>query len=84
MHHDLKLHPKHFFTKALTLKSWEIRRFDRPFKTDDTVTFHEWSPDRNCYEGGRIGPFRIQGPIVTEAPGLQGGYCIFQHSPYPE
>lgn len=80
-HHDLKLHPQHYNAKRRGWKVWEIRRNDRDFQTGDIATFREWDPAISEYTGApALGPFQIIGPVVTEAAGLEPGFCIFQHT----
>lgn len=53
-HHDLKSWPEHFAPLVARKKNFEIRRNDRDFQVDDSVTLHEYIPGENCYTGDAL------------------------------
>jgi ribosomal protein S17 len=50
-HHDLKILPGLFKDLIEGRKRHEVRKFDRDFKTGDTVTLHEFQPIGQTYSG---------------------------------
>ena len=51
MIHELKILP-HFFTDVINgEKTFEIRKFDRPFHKGDLLALNEYDTDRKCYTG---------------------------------
>ncbi len=45
MRHDLKTHPGPFQAVWDGRKTFEIRKFDRPFAVGDVLLLREWDPD---------------------------------------
>ena len=51
MIHELKILP-HFFTDVIKgEKTFEIRKYDRPFHKGDLLALNEYDGDRKCYTG---------------------------------
>ena len=51
MIHELKILP-HFFREVISgRKTFEIRKFDRPFRKDDLLALNEYDTDRKRYTG---------------------------------
>jgi len=46
MHHDLKIWPQYFAAVQDGSKTFEIRKNDRGFQKGDTVTLHEYDPNK--------------------------------------
>lgn len=44
-HHELKIQPVYFEKVYDRTKTFEVRKNDRDFKSGDTVSLNEWSPD---------------------------------------
>lgn len=66
MHHDIKIWPQYFSRVVDGSKTFEIRDNDRAYQTGDTVTLHEWDPEKGDskniakgYTGDKTGPYRI-------------------------
>jgi Domain of unknown function (DUF3850) len=49
--HELKSWPNFFDDVRLCLKTFEIRKGDRPFKVGDRLILKEWDPERESYTG---------------------------------
>lgn len=47
--HDLKITPRYFDAVANGAKTFEVRRYDRPYREGDTIRLREWDPERNQY-----------------------------------
>ena len=76
MHHDLKCWPEPFKEAIEGRKRYEVRKFDRDFKTGDTVTLHEFDPVSGNYSGRSAG--WVIGYVTK--PGewlLPEGVCVF-------
>lgn len=53
-HHDLKIWPVYFEQVKAKKKTFEVRKNDRNFKKDDTVTLKEWDPTTEAYTGEEL------------------------------
>ena len=51
MIHELKTHPKHFEKVLSGEKSFEVRKFDRPFHVGDLLALNEYNPETKTYTG---------------------------------
>ena len=64
-------------------KTFELRKFDRPFKPSDTLVLQEWDVDKEEYTGQEL-HFTIS-YVLAEAEkfGLKKGYCAIGLKPAP-
>lgn len=46
MGHDLKILPEYFKEVIKGIKTFEIRKNDRPYQVGDTLVLHEWENGR--------------------------------------
>lgn len=51
MDHELKIWPEFFADLVSGVKTYEVRRDDRPFNVRDTIHWREWDPSRQEYTG---------------------------------
>ena len=51
MIHELKILPRFFADVIKGEKTFEIRKFDRPFHKGDLLALNEYDADRKCYTG---------------------------------
>lgn len=51
MTHELKIYPEHFKDVISGRKSFEVRKFDRPFHEGDLIALNEFNPEAKCYTG---------------------------------
>lgn len=51
MIHELKILPKYFADVISGEKTFEIRKFDRPFHKGDLLALNEYDAERKCYTG---------------------------------
>ncbi len=51
MIHELKTTPNYFDDVISGRKSFEVRKFDRPFHVSDLLALNEYDPKRRCYTG---------------------------------
>ena len=75
MIHELKTWPAFFEQVVTNVKSYELRRNDRPFRVRDELYLREWDPDKKIYTSryARVTVTHVlQGPIL----GLQAGWVI--------
>jgi hypothetical protein len=76
MTHALKTWPEFYAPIASGLKTFELRKDDRPFTLGDTVLLQEYNPETEQYTGKEL-KFEI-GFILRDAVkmGLKPGFCI--------
>lgn len=51
MIHELKILPNYFADVRLGIKTFEIRKFDRPFHKGDLLALNEYNAETKCYTG---------------------------------
>ena len=51
MIHELKILPKYFADVISGRKTFEIRKFDRPFHEGDLLALNEYNAESKCYTG---------------------------------
>ena len=51
MIHELKIYPEHFKNVLSGEKSFEVRKFDRPFQVGDLLALNEYNPETKLYTG---------------------------------
>ena len=54
MTHALKTWPEFYEAIDSGEKTFEVRRFDRPFKVGDTLLLQEWEPTNQVYTGREL------------------------------
>lgn len=76
MTHALKCWPEYFKALDNGTKSFELRKDDRPFHTEDKIILQEYDPKTEKYTGEEL-TFRIS-YILRDASkfGLKPGFCI--------
>lgn len=67
--HELKCWPEYFRAIKRGVKTFEIRRNDRDFKTGDILILEEWDPDEEEYTGDQITAF-VKYAMHNDAVGL--------------
>lgn len=75
MTHALKTWPEYFKEVVDGNKTFEIRKFDRPFKVGDRLLLQEYNPNHPGYTGNEI-EFTIGYILDNPDFGLKKGYCI--------
>lgn len=82
--HDLKIWPTFFEEIAMGLKTWELRKDDRPFAKGDWLRLREWDPIEGEYTGRsylvpvlNVHRTRGDGPLRFVYP----GYCLLSLGP---
>ena len=80
MEHELKCWPEYFQAVQSGEKTFEVRRFDRPFAVGDILLLREWDPKSGDYTGREI-RCRISYLLdLTYLPGedhpIYGGYVV--------
>lgn len=73
--HRLKTWPKFFRAVRSGRKTFEVRRFDRPFRSQDRLLLEEWDPDTGKYTGAQITK-RITYIMKGGAFGIAADYCV--------
>ena len=51
MIHELKILPQYFADVIKGTKTFEIRKYDRPFHKGDLLALNEFDAERKCYTG---------------------------------
>ena len=52
--HDLKCWPEYFEAVARNEKTFEVRKWDRPYRVEDTLWLREWDKEKLDYTGRSI------------------------------
>lgn len=81
MKHSLKTIQPYFNQVGDDLKTFEIRKTDRPYRVGDTLILQEYDPVLETYSGKQIS--REVTSVLINAPdfGLMDGYCIMSIKP---
>ncbi len=76
MLHALKTIQPYFNQVKAGDKTFELRKFDRPYKQGDNIVLQEWDNEKNEYTGEELS-FTIS-YVLCDVPkfGLKDGYCI--------
>lgn len=72
--HDIKSWPESFTAILTGRKRFEVRRFDRPYRTGDQVLLHEWDPLVDYT--GRKATYLIG--FIQHGPPMPPGWCAFE------
>jgi len=76
MTHTLKTWPEYFEAVIKGDKTFEVRRFDRPFKVGDKLILQEWDNEKEQYTGREhavIITYILQGDVKF---GLSPDFCV--------
>lgn len=73
--HKLKIWPEFFSAIKLGVKSFEIRKNDRDFKTGDTLQLMEWEPIKKHFTDREM-ICEIKYIMHDGNMGLKKGYCV--------
>lgn len=82
MIHELKTWPSYFEQVRCGMKTFEIRRDDRPFAEGDMLDLREWDPALSRYTGRKI---TVSVTLALRGePIIPAGYCAMQiaHIPF--
>ena len=74
--HDLKCWPEYFQSCSDGLKTYELRKDDRPYEINDWLLLREWSPAKSDYTGREFSARITHILRNAEQFGLMPGYCI--------
>ncbi len=75
MTHALKTWPSFYLEIQKGLKTFELRKADRPFKIGDTLLLQEYDNDKKEYTGNEM-PMEVIYVFSDEAFGLKKGYVL--------
>ena len=78
MTHDLKILPSYFDAVLSGDKTFELRRFDRPYAVGDILHLREF---RDGLYTGRCADFEVTYILADSSFGL-AGYCIMAIRPW--
>lgn len=83
MTHALKTWPEYYKQVESGMKTFELRKNDRPFKAGDYLLLQEWDNETQRYTGKGL-TRRITYILFGEcaAFGLDKGYCIISFGNY--
>jgi hypothetical protein len=78
MTHALKIWPTYFQEIELGVKTFELRKADRPYKTGDNLILQEYDDEQEKYTGKEFHAsitYLLEG-VEAEKFGLKKGYII--------
>jgi hypothetical protein len=75
MIHELRTWPAFFELIVKGTKSYELRRYDRPFRARDELHLREWDPDKNAYTG-RYARVTVTHMLIGPILGLREGWAL--------
>lgn len=78
MTHALKTNPPYFDEVVNGNKNFELRKFDRPFATGDTLLLQEYTKESGYT--GREHSLLITN-VLAKYPGIFNNYCILSFKP---
>ncbi len=79
MIHELKTLPQYFNAVVSGEKSFEVRKFDRPFHKGDLLALNEFDAERKCYTGNSCLVYIDY--ILTDTEYVKSGYAILGIKP---
>lgn len=79
MIHELKTLPQYFNAVVSGEKSFEVRKFDRPFHKGDLLALNEFDAKRKCYTGNSCLVYIDY--ILTDSEYVKSGYAILGVKP---
>lgn len=79
MIHELKTQPQYFNAVVSGEKSFEVRKFDRPFHKGDLLALNEFNAETKCYTGNSCLVYIDY--ILTDTEYVKSGYAILGIKP---
>ena len=79
MIHELKIYPNHFAAVISGRKTFEVRKFDRPFHVGDLLALNEFDPKNKCYTGNSFLVYIDY--ILTDSEYCKSGYAVMSIKP---
>lgn len=79
--HELKTWPSYFNAVMNGIKTFEIRKFDRPFKVGDVLLLQEYNPSEGKYTGA-VCTRQVTYILKGGQFGIEEGYCVLGLSKY--
>lgn len=73
--HELKTWPSYFNAIINGMKTFEVRKADRPFKLGDTLLLREFNPNTNEYTGACV-TREISYILPGGQFGIESGYVV--------
>lgn len=75
MTHTLKTWPEYYKAVESGNKTFEVRRFDRPFKVGDTIILQEYDNEKSEYSGKEL-IMAITYILQGGAFGIESNFCV--------
>lgn len=73
--HALKTWPKYFGAVMAGVKTFEVRKMDRPFAVGDTLRLEEWDPETQQYTGAML--LKAVTYVLPGGQfGIEPGFCV--------
>lgn len=72
MIHHLKTWPEYFNAVAQGLKTFEVRKDDRPFRRGDRLVLQEFDPQKQVYTGKEI---TVRVTYLARGDCIPAGFC---------
>ena len=79
MIHELKTMPEYFAEVISGRKTFEVRKFDRPFHENDLLALNEYDTKRKCYTGNSCLVYIDY--ILNDQKYCRAGYVIMSIKP---
>lgn len=79
MIHELKTLSQYFNAVRSGKKTFEVRKFDRPFHEGDLLALNEYDAERKCYTGNSCLVYIDY--ILTDSEYLKNGYAVLAIKP---
>lgn len=79
MIHELKILPKYFEAVISGEKTFEIRKFDRPFHKGDFLALNEYDAEHKCYTGNSCLVYIDY--ILNDSEYCKSGYIVMSIKP---
>lgn len=79
MIHELKTLPNYFEDVISGKKTFEVRKFDRPFHAGDLLALNEYDAERKCYTGNSCLVYIDY--ILNDSEYCKSGYCVMSIKP---
>ena len=79
MIHELKIAPEYFAEVISGRKSFEVKKFDRPYHVGDLLALNEYDSERRCYTGNSCLVYIDY--ILNDLKYCRAGYVIMSIKP---